>query len=126
MNIKGVAYLIQKYILVAKEVNRLYKHIIISKQRREPANPIKYYFEYGKAPFTYHYVVPLEVLGIAAPKDRKEDELPLQWKTYNYIKSVEMQVSLCFVYFSTVVLLKSGGRSNITIWCVVSNVANRN
>lgn len=91
--LKHVTHFIQKYILICKDANRMYKHIITSKHRRQEANPIKFYFENGRAPFTCHYVVPLEVLGVAAPKNRKEDALPWLWKEYIYPKKPEINVS---------------------------------
>lgn len=79
---RSLANYIQKFAVPGKESARIYRHITNNKQPRSAPNPIKYYYENKKAPFTQHLYTPLGILGIAPPKDRKRDTLPYQWRQY--------------------------------------------
>lgn len=92
VDLKIVAGYIQKYLLPAKKSAQIYRHLVACKQSGSQSNPIKYYFENKKAPFTVQVYTPLNVLGVAPPKCRKKDVLPYQWQEYITKEYTEHQV----------------------------------
>lgn len=93
VQLEYVANHIQKYLLPAKEASRIYKYITKNKHPRCFPNPIKYYYENKKAPFTQHLYTPLNILGVAPPKDRGRDLLPYQWQEFIHKYYADPQVS---------------------------------
>lgn len=82
-----------------KDMFKIYDHINFYKHSRCANNPIKYFYQYKKAPSVVHYVCPLHELQILPPCKRLPDQLPHQWKEFNYPTVVSKTSGLCIILF---------------------------
>lgn len=67
-----------------KDMYKICDHINFFKHPRCGNNPLKYYLLHRKAPPVVHFVCPLQDLQSLPPCKRPPDQLPHQWKMFNY------------------------------------------
>ncbi|CAG9821246.1 unnamed protein product [Phaedon cochleariae] len=76
----SVCDLIQAHMMTYRESVSIRNHINVMKHKKHSSNPIKYYFEFGKAPPYVHHLIPL---GPSLPPcERSPEDLPYQWREY--------------------------------------------